>query len=71
MAANGRNGVAAKIVGVVFGVALVAILTLSFTNQISLASHNSAEGTHGKINTDIAEIKMNLRWIRETLEADQ
>jgi len=71
VAANGRNGVAAKVVGVVFGVALVAILTLSFTNQVSQASHNSAEGPHGRINTDIAEIKMTLRWIREHMEHEQ
>ena len=71
MATNSRNGVAAKVVGLVFGVALVAILTLSFTNQMSLASHNSAGGVHGKINTDIAAIKRDVEWIRRHLDHGQ
>ncbi len=62
------NGVLTRVVGVLFAVALLAILGLSFANQSSLAGHNSAEGPHGKINTDLAAIKTDVEWIRKQLE---
>jgi len=60
-----------KVVGVIFGVALLAILSLAFTNQMAMAAHNSVNGVHGVINTDIAAIKRDVEWIRRKLEESQ
>jgi len=62
------NGLLTRIFGVLFGMALLAILGLSFANQKALAKHNSADGTHGRINTDLAAIKTDVEWIRKQLE---
>ena len=66
--ASKLNGVLGRIVGVLVVAVLLAILGLSFTNQVALAGHNSADGPHGKINTALAEIKTDVEWIRKQLE---
>lgn len=70
-AAAAKNGVmVARIIGVVFAVALLAILSLAFTNQMVMAGHISVKGPHGEINDDLATLKTDVEWIRRHLEGE-
>lgn len=63
-----KNGRLTVLLAAIVLSGVLAILGVGFANQSTMTSHNSAQGPHGEINTDLATIKADVQWIREKLE---